>query len=121
MQVLARRGGFRSGRLLDGEVSQGARSEVHCSWRPNHASPCRLHACTQLKAIQLIKDAEIIVYDELGTQDALGFASEQCEKIYVGKRGGRPSVKQWEIDDILVQACSRVSAGCLHTEWRAGR
>jgi siroheme synthase len=43
----------------------------------------------KLKAARLIKDAEVIVYDDLGTGEALGLASDSCEKIYVGKRGGR--------------------------------
>lgn len=37
------------------------------------------------------------------------FASPESQKIYVGKRGGRPSIKQPEINQILVEACQKVS------------
>ncbi|KAG1673408.1 hypothetical protein FOA52_002173 [Chlamydomonas sp. UWO 241] len=61
-----------------------------------------------LKAVRLIKEADVIVYDDLGTQDALGFASEACERVYVGKRGGRASsIKQAEINKLLVDACTQ--------------
>ena len=43
------------------------------------------------------------------TQDALKLTSERVHKIYVGKRGGKKSIKQAEIDAILVQECSKAS------------
>ena len=48
-----------------------------------------LHSRPQIKAARLIREAHVIVHDDLGTGDALHLASEDCEKIYVGKRGGR--------------------------------
>jgi len=44
---------------------------------------------SQIKAARLIREADVIIHDDLGTGDALHLASEDCEKIYVGKRGGR--------------------------------
>ncbi|GAX74799.1 hypothetical protein CEUSTIGMA_g2246.t1 [Chlamydomonas eustigma] len=62
-----------------------------------------------LKAVKLIQEADVLVYDDLGTQDALQLAKEDCEKFYVGKRGGRESIKQTQIDELLVQACLKGS------------
>lgn len=45
------------------------------------------------------------------------FAPEAAELLYVGKRGGQPSIIQAEIDEILVDHCRQVcsypvSASC---------
>ncbi|KXZ42698.1 hypothetical protein GPECTOR_124g498 [Gonium pectorale] len=60
-----------------------------------------------LKAVRLLESAEVIIYDDLGSQDALGFAGPSAERIYVGKRGGRDSIKQPQIDALLVEHCLR--------------
>ena len=38
------------------------------------------------------------------------FAPEGAELVYVGKRGGQPSVAQAEIDVLLVAHCRQVSS-----------
>lgn len=35
-------------------------------------------------------------------------ASPHTERVYVGKRGGKESIKQKQIDEILVDLCSQV-------------
>lgn len=47
--------------------------------------------------------AECVVYDDLIDERLIGFAPENAEKIYVGKRMGRHSEKQSAINDILVR------------------
>lgn len=56
-----------------------------------------------VKALKLIKQADVIVYDRLVNQTILEFASAQCQTIYVGKRCGQPSLTQLEINQILVE------------------
>ncbi|KAL3137166.1 hypothetical protein ABBQ32_006733 [Trebouxia sp. C0010 RCD-2024] len=80
-----------------------------------------------LKAVRLIKDAKVIVYDDLGTQAALDeYASPQAERRYVGKRGQKESIKQRKIDSLLVNLCQqgqevvRLKGGCPSTFSRVG-
>ena len=42
------------------------------------------------------------------------FANEEAEKIYVGKRGGRASITQEGISEILVEQCLKVLPAPLH-------
>lgn len=55
------------------------------------------------KAEKIISAADIILYDALVDQDVLGLARVDAERIFVGKRGGRPSPKQAEINRLLVE------------------
>lgn len=41
------------------------------------------------------------------------YAPETAEKVYVGKRGGRKSMEQTEIDGLLTRFCLQVC--CLKT------
>jgi siroheme synthase len=42
-----------------------------------------------LRAKQVIEQADIILYDGLVNESILDFASTECKKISVGKRGNR--------------------------------
>ena len=55
-----------------------------------------------LKGIKAIQRADAILYDALANEELLDYASEQCVKIYVGKRYGQPSMKQEEINELIV-------------------
>jgi siroheme synthase len=59
--------------------------------------------------VRLLEQADVVVYDDLGAQDALRFARADAERLYVGKRGGRRSTSatQGEIDALLVEHCLR--------------
>eukprot|EP00775_Hariotina_reticulata_P010352 gene10352-10510_t len=79
-------------------------------------------ACTaQLYALQLLQQADVVVYDDLGAQGLLDEAPGGAELVYVGKRGGQPSIKQPDIDKLLVQLCQqgkrvvRLKGGCPST------
>lgn len=72
-----------------------------------------------LKAVKLIKAAEVILYDDLGTEAAVKeFAPEGIVREYVGKRGRQKSVKQEKINDLLIGYCLqgkqvvRLKGGC---------
>lgn len=60
-----------------------------------------------VKGLRLLQTAEIVIYDALIDEEILSIVPETCEQIFVGKRGGQPSLKQSEIDRILVEACQR--------------
>jgi len=57
-----------------------------------------------LKALRVIEEADIIVYDRLANPDILKKAKENVVLKYVGKEDGRHSVPQDEINEILYQA-----------------
>ena len=60
-----------------------------------------------VRGFHLLQTAEIVIYDALVDASILTVLSPDCERIYVGKRGGIPSLKQPEIDRILVEAARR--------------
>lgn len=55
-----------------------------------------------LKGLNAIKNADVIVYDDLVGENLLKYSKPDAELIYVGKRKGKHSHKQEEINQILV-------------------
>ncbi len=55
-----------------------------------------------VRGSDILGQADVIVYDRLANPELLSFTSENSEHIYVGKRPGRPSVSQEQINHILV-------------------
>ncbi|WP_421658713.1 uroporphyrinogen-III C-methyltransferase [Leptothermofonsia sp. ETS-13] len=58
-----------------------------------------------VRGYQLLRQAEVLVYDALVDSELLELVPKTCVKFDVGKRGGRPSMRQTEINDLLVQYC----------------
>jgi uroporphyrin-III C-methyltransferase len=56
-----------------------------------------------MRAYALLKAAEVVVYDALVDGDLLQIVPEAARRFDVGKRGGMPSMKQPEIDGLLVE------------------
>jgi uroporphyrin-III C-methyltransferase len=54
-----------------------------------------------IKALKVIKSADVIVYDRLANPDILKEAKSGCEFIYVGKEDGRHTMPQDEINELL--------------------
>ncbi len=64
-----------------------------------------------LHALNALKQADVVVYDALVAEKILGWANPDAIMEFVGKRGGRPSPKQPEINASLIahaQAGKRV-------------
>lgn len=55
-----------------------------------------------LKAIRALGRADIIMFDDLVEKEILDFARREAQLINVGKRGGKPSVPQAQICQMLV-------------------
>jgi uroporphyrinogen III methyltransferase / synthase len=55
------------------------------------------------RALELIAEADVIVYDRLIPDTALDGARADAELVYAGKEGGGPSVSQEEIERRLVE------------------
>lgn len=56
-----------------------------------------------LHAINALRQADVIVYDALVASEILEWARTGAEKIYAGKRGGKPSAKQADISLRLIE------------------
>ena len=54
-----------------------------------------------LKAIKVLKKADVVVYDRLANEEILTYAQD-AEFIYVGKKAGEHYKKQEEINQILI-------------------
>lgn len=60
-----------------------------------------------VQAQQLLQAAEVLLYDALAEGELLTLISPDCEAIEVGKRGGKPSMVQAEINRLLVKFCQQ--------------
>ncbi len=56
-----------------------------------------------LHAVNALRQAEVLVYDALVGEAVLDLAPPECERVYAGKRGGRPSPVQADISQRLVR------------------
>lgn len=70
------------------------------------AGPGNLSYLT-VQAHNLLASAEVLVYDALINEEMLKIVPEEATLIEVGKRGGKPSIAQTEIDQILVEQCQK--------------
>lgn len=56
-----------------------------------------------VRGMQEVRNAEVLVYDDLIDGDLLLQTKENCETIYVGKRRGAHSMKQEDIQELLIR------------------
>ena len=60
-----------------------------------------------VRAKQLLTEAEVLVYDALVDTQLFKLVPSECLGFDVGKRGGKPSTPQAEINQLLVEQCQR--------------
>ncbi len=56
-----------------------------------------------IKALRVIKEADVIIYDRLANPDILKEAKEGCQFVYVGKQDGRHIMPQDDINEVIYQ------------------
>ena len=56
-----------------------------------------------VRATELLKEADIVIYDRLVNESILKLAPEKAEKIYVGKRTGKHEVPQNKISELIIE------------------
>src|SRR5690606_13252306 len=56
-----------------------------------------------LKAVRALQGADVILFDDLVSDDVLELARREAKRILVGKRAGRSSCKQHEINEWMVK------------------
>ena len=55
------------------------------------------------KGLKALKNCDTVVYDSLASEELLKEVKPDCRKIYVGKRAGRHSMSQEEINTVLIE------------------
>lgn len=56
-----------------------------------------------LKGIECLREAEVVVYDHLASEELLSYLPEGAERIYAGKQGGLHALSQEEINALILQ------------------
>ena len=56
-----------------------------------------------VKALRVVKEADVIIYDRLANPDILKEAKDGCEFIYVGKEDSHHTLPQDEINEVIYQ------------------
>ncbi len=57
-----------------------------------------------VKALRVVREADIIIYDRLANPDILEEAKDGCEFIYVGKKDSHHTLPQEEINEVIYQS-----------------
>ncbi|SHH53027.1 uroporphyrinogen-III C-methyltransferase [Tepidibacter thalassicus] len=70
-----------------------------------------------LKALECIKEANVIVYDRLVNEKLLNEAKESCEFIYVGKSSSNHTLTQDEINEVIA---NKAKEGKVVTRLKGG-
>jgi len=60
-----------------------------------------------VKALRVVKQADVIIYDRLANPDILKEAKDGCEFIYVGKEDSHHTLPQEEINEVIYQAARK--------------
>lgn len=56
-----------------------------------------------LKAVRVLQSADVILFDALVSDDVLDLARREAKRMLVGKRGGRPSCRQDDINALMIK------------------
>jgi uroporphyrin-III C-methyltransferase/precorrin-2 dehydrogenase/sirohydrochlorin ferrochelatase len=56
-----------------------------------------------LKAVRALQAADVILFDDLVSEDVLELARREAKRLIVGKRGGRASCAQEDINDLMTR------------------
>ena len=56
-----------------------------------------------VKAVEVLKEADVVIYDRLVGEEIINLAPAKAEKIYVGKRTGKHEVPQDKITELIIE------------------
>lgn len=56
-----------------------------------------------IRALRALQSADVILFDKLVSDEVLELARREAKRMIVGKRGGQPSCRQDEINDLMVK------------------
>ena len=55
-----------------------------------------------LKGVEVLKQADVVLYDALANEELLAYCKEDCIKLFVGKRAGEHAYQQEKINQMIV-------------------
>ncbi|HLX26570.1 MAG TPA: uroporphyrinogen-III C-methyltransferase [Candidatus Cybelea sp.] len=55
-----------------------------------------------LRAAEVLRAADVLLYDALASDAVVAFAPPSCERIFVGKRGGDHAMAQRDIESLMI-------------------
>ncbi|WP_345972676.1 uroporphyrinogen-III C-methyltransferase [Sulfurimonas diazotrophicus] len=117
LETLAReKAGERSGGMIDAAATRNATGRLLASVSLVGCGPGDVELLT-LKAYHIIKEADVILYDHLISEEILALIPTKSIKIYVGKRKGCHSRTQDEINRMIVQYAEK---GCSVARLKSG-
>jgi uroporphyrin-III C-methyltransferase/precorrin-2 dehydrogenase/sirohydrochlorin ferrochelatase len=87
-------------RVSESAAQNGSRSETVFLVGAGPGDPDLL----TLRALHVLSDADVVLYDELVTAAVLDRARRDAEQVFVGKRRGEPGIPQDEINRRMVAA-----------------
>jgi uroporphyrinogen III methyltransferase/synthase len=64
------------------------------------------------RGLEILRGADVVVYDALVNAELLDFAAVKSEKVYVGKRAGAHSMTQDEINAVLIEKSRQGKSVC---------
>lgn len=70
-----------------------------------------------VRAAELLRRADVLLYDALAADAVVALAPERCERVYVGKRGGNHAMAQAEIEALAI---AHARAGKLVVRLKGG-
>ena len=56
-----------------------------------------------LRAVRALQAADVILFDDLVSEEVLELARREAKRLLVGKRGGRTSCRQEDINDMMIK------------------
>mgnify|MGYP003461217171 CR=1 FL=1 len=56
-----------------------------------------------LKAVKALQSADVILFDALVSDEVLALARREAKRMLVGKRGGKPSCRQEDINALMLK------------------
>lgn len=65
-----------------------------------------------VKALRIVKEADVIIYDRLANPDILDYAKDGCEFLYVGKEDSHHTLPQDQINEVIYQAACKHKKVC---------
>lgn len=84
-------------------LAAGEAAKKKCGCVTLVGAGCGAFNSITLKGFHALRQAEVLVYDDLLDERLFSYVSESCERIYVGKRSGKHSSSQEEINALLIQ------------------